>query len=98
MTVGSERAPVPTIQGYQDDKAQAEKDLLQKHEIAETQKQSAGQSAQGNATEKSEIMDRMAGPKGKPTDKVKNKAGERVVKDPTTGQMVVIKDAEFKGK
>ncbi|KZS93944.1 hypothetical protein SISNIDRAFT_474054 [Sistotremastrum niveocremeum HHB9708] len=92
----SERAPVPTIQGYQDDKAQAEKDLLQKHEIAETQKQSAGQSAQGNATEKSEIMDRMAGPKGKPTDKVKNKAGERVVKDPTTGQMVVIKDAEFK--
>ncbi len=39
----------------------------------------------------------MSGPKGKPTDKVKNRKGERTVKDPTTGLDVTIKDADFKG-
>ncbi|PBK93314.1 hypothetical protein ARMGADRAFT_1013004 [Armillaria gallica] len=39
----------------------------------------------------------MAGPKEKPTDKVKNRKGERTVKDPTTGLDVAIKDADFKG-
>lgn len=55
-----------------------------------------GGEKQVHKTEKEAMMDRMQGPKEKPTDKVKNKRGERTVKDPTTGQMVTIKDAEFK--
>lgn len=42
-------------------------------------------------------MNRMAGPKEKPTEKVKNRQGERTVKDPTTDMDVIIKDASFKG-
>lgn len=56
-----------------------------------------GKEKEAQKTEKQAVMDRMQGPKEKPTDKVKNKRGERTVKDPTTGQMVTIKDAEFKG-
>ncbi|ELU42216.1 hypothetical protein AG1IA_03752 [Rhizoctonia solani AG-1 IA] len=47
-------------------------------------------------SEKQAVMDRMQGPKEKPTDKVAKKRGTRTVKDPTTGQMVTIKDADFK--
>jgi hypothetical protein len=56
-----------------------------------------GQEKEAKKSEKQAVMDRMQGPKQKPTDAVKNKRGERTVKDPTTGQMVTIKDAEFKG-
>ncbi|KAG9114914.1 hypothetical protein FRC07_007586 [Ceratobasidium sp. 392] len=55
-----------------------------------------GQEKEAQKSEKQAVMDRMQGPKQKPTDAVKNKRGERTVKDPTTGQMVTIKDAEFK--
>jgi hypothetical protein len=57
-----------------------------------------GEEDQAKKSEKQAVMDRMQGPKEKPTDKIKKKRGERTVKDPTTGQMVTIKDAEFKGK
>ncbi|KAG9074664.1 hypothetical protein FS749_013752, partial [Ceratobasidium sp. UAMH 11750] len=55
-----------------------------------------GQEKEADKSEKQAVMDRMQGPKQKPTDAVKNRRGERTVKDPTTGQMVTIKDAEFK--
>ncbi|KAG8726881.1 hypothetical protein FRC11_014297, partial [Ceratobasidium sp. 423] len=47
-------------------------------------------------SEKQAVMDRMQGPKEKPTEKVAKKRGARTVKDPTTGEMVTIKDADFK--
>ncbi|THV04790.1 hypothetical protein K435DRAFT_714363 [Dendrothele bispora CBS 962.96] len=46
--------------------------------------------------EKEEMKKRMTAPKEKPTDKVKTHKGERLVNDPTTGQDVLIKDADFK--
>ncbi|QRV98489.1 C2 domain-containing protein [Ceratobasidium sp. AG-Ba] len=55
-----------------------------------------GEEKQAQMSEKEAMKERMQGPKEKPTDKVKHKRGERTVKDPTTGQMVTIKDAEFK--
>lgn len=56
-----------------------------------------GEEKQAQKSEKQAVMDRMQGPNQKPTDKVKNKRGQRTVKDPVTGQQVTIKDAEFKG-
>ncbi|CAE6349629.1 unnamed protein product [Rhizoctonia solani] len=55
-----------------------------------------GEEDEVKKTEKQAVMDRMQGPKEKPTDKVAKKRGTRTVKDPTTGQMVTIKDADFK--
>ncbi|KAF8726612.1 Protein kinase C conserved region 2 (CalB), partial [Rhizoctonia solani] len=55
-----------------------------------------GEEDQVKKSEKQAVMDRMQGPKEKPTDKVAKKRGTRTVKDPTTGQMVTIKDADFK--
>ncbi|KEP50963.1 hypothetical protein V565_070100 [Rhizoctonia solani 123E] len=55
-----------------------------------------GEEDEAKKSEKQAVMDRMQGPKEKPTDKVAKKRGSRTVKDPTTGQMVTIKDADFK--
>ncbi|KAG8695995.1 hypothetical protein FRC08_007433 [Ceratobasidium sp. 394] len=48
-----------------------------------------GQEKEADKSEKQAVMDRMQGPKQKPTDAVKNRRGERTVKDPTTGQMTI---------
>ncbi|KAK0211359.1 hypothetical protein DFS33DRAFT_1484278 [Desarmillaria ectypa] len=42
------------------------------------------------------MMNRMTGPKEKPMEKVKNRKGERTVKEPMTGLDVTIKNADFK--
>jgi hypothetical protein len=43
-------------------------------------------------------MQKMGNPNAKPTDQFKRRRGERVVDDPVTGQKVVIKDHNLKGK
>lgn len=48
--------------------------------------------------EKKDMMEKMQPDKTKPTDRVKKTKGQRVVDDPVTGEKVIIKDAEFKGK
>jgi len=99
----SERRPIPTIQGYE----QSRRDQLAADNAAanaqpstsDTTSNSKQTSASNDpATEKQELMNRMAGPKEKPTDKVKERQGNHVVKDPTTGEDITIKDAEFDGK
>lgn len=82
----SERHPVPTTRDYESRRVQEEED-----------EKAASTHAQENQQEKSEMMKKLAGPKEKPIEKVKQRKGERVVKDPTTGLDVVIKDAKFEG-
>ncbi|KAK0239435.1 hypothetical protein EDD85DRAFT_821894 [Armillaria nabsnona] len=91
----SERHPVPTIQAYSDEK-RAREDEPVSPPTSPTSKTNATSGSDQPANEKTEMMNRMAGPKEKPTDKVKNRKGERTVKDPTTGLDVTIKDADFK--
>lgn len=52
---------------------------------------------QSGAERKKELMERMQPPKGsRPTDAAQQK-GDRWVKDPVTGQDVLLKDPKFKG-
>lgn len=101
---------MPTIQGYEKSKRDLNARLAAQNDAQpqpSPQSNGAPASAVGGsketsasndpATEKQELMKRMAGPKEKPTDKVKNRQGEHTVRDPTSGQDVVIKDAEFDG-
>ncbi|KIJ49556.1 hypothetical protein M422DRAFT_225382 [Sphaerobolus stellatus SS14] len=86
----SEQNPVPTTQHYEAQQQAWDQESSsqngQAHDSEETRK---------NHQEKEDMMDKMAGPKEKPTDKVKRRKGERTVKDPTTGLDVTIKDAKF---
>ena len=106
----SERRPVPTIQKYEEGKEKQDReDEQQDAQLQDTPPETppkqrssleshSSTSTQPPMNEKAEMMNRMSGPKGKPTDKVKNRRGEHTVKDPTTGLDVIIKDASFKGK
>jgi hypothetical protein len=99
----SERNPVPTTQKYESEKQAREKaEEASQQNGSPKSPQPPGSPASPRNTqgkdEKSEMMNKMAGPKGKPTDKVKERKGERTVKDPTTGLDVVIRDANFKGE
>ncbi|KAF8578018.1 hypothetical protein K439DRAFT_1363416 [Ramaria rubella] len=101
----SERHKVPTTQRFQSEqqsRQQESKVSSPTHDVSPRPSQSSTQSSTNlrpsdNAKdEKSEMMNKLAGPKVKPTDKVKQRKGERTVKDPTTGLDVIIKDADFK--
>ncbi|KIY63684.1 hypothetical protein CYLTODRAFT_493697 [Cylindrobasidium torrendii FP15055 ss-10] len=106
----SERNPVPTIQTFE--KAQEQQAADEKAQQVNsppgspsTTRSSFGRDADTSAStsgssdpanEKAAMVAKMAGPKEKPTDRVKHRKGERTVKDPTTGLDTIIKDAEFK--
>lgn len=53
----------------------------------------------GAPTEKQRMMDQMNANQMKPTDRIKNAdKGERRVRDPVTGQAIIVKDADPKGE
>ncbi|KAK7462733.1 hypothetical protein VKT23_007320 [Stygiomarasmius scandens] len=107
----SEKRPVPTIQAFEQKQSEYEALSSQLNTPpsspsasfhSRTSSRSSGsvrfkkQPMSEGQKEKEEMKKRMTGPKEKPTDKVKTHKGERIVNDPTTGQDVVIKDADFK--
>jgi hypothetical protein len=95
----SERHPIPTTQKYQSEQRARQDEVPSEHEESAQPTPSSKAPSLNNTDEKSQLMNRIAGPKIKPTDKVKQrKSGlTRSVRDPTTGMNVIIKDAEFKG-
>ncbi|KAF8513153.1 hypothetical protein BU17DRAFT_77267 [Hysterangium stoloniferum] len=89
----SEHNPVPTTQRFESQhSAQTLDEQIDLGIKPKTQGDNSGK------YEKEQMMDKMAGAKQKPTEKVKQRMGERVVKDPVTGREVTIKDADFKGR
>ncbi|KAF5369071.1 hypothetical protein D9758_002979 [Tetrapyrgos nigripes] len=103
MDYYSENRPVPTIQAFE--KKQSEYAAQQLSTPPSSPSTSTIHSKNNSRedpdsgdgkNEKEALKQRMSGPKEKPTDKVKTTKGERIVSDPTTGQDVVIKDAQFK--
>ncbi|KAG8824735.1 hypothetical protein FRC17_009033 [Serendipita sp. 399] len=106
----SENNPVPTIQGYEEDKKRQEKQLEAEIERGDgVDNDQPTNDANGHVDddedkhltkgqkEKKDMMAKMNANKEKPTDTVKRRRGERVVDDPVTGEKVIIKDAQFKG-
>jgi len=94
----SEKNPVPTTQGYEAQQSAWDEAGSSSSSNGRPSQDGQSEETKKNQNEKSEMMEKMAGPKEKPTDKVKNRKGERTVKDPTTGLDVTIKDAKFAGK
>jgi hypothetical protein len=97
----SEHRPVPTTQKYQSEQQARENEpQSSKHRLSPHSPPGPSGPERPNAKgEKAEMMNKMADPKMKPTEKVKkSRAGSiRGVRDPTTGLDVDIKDADFRG-
>ena len=104
----SERNPVPTIQGFEKEQvnqAQTEQQLEQEilrqspgADVDSSVKEKQNDQQNAGLEEKKQLMEKMGNPKAKPTDQFKTRRGERVVDDPVTGQKVIIKDHNLKGK
>ncbi|KAG8954346.1 hypothetical protein FRC03_011485 [Tulasnella sp. 419] len=85
----SERNPVATIKKHQEKKGD--------DNVQVDRGEGSADPTKSGKQQKEEIMQRSQGRQQKPTDAVEQerKKGDRIVKDPTTGQMVLIKDAKF---
>ncbi|KAG8889954.1 hypothetical protein FRC00_014376, partial [Tulasnella sp. 408] len=85
----SERNKVPNVAKYKADR--------QKNDPAADAQKPGEDVPQSGKEEKEAIMKRSQGKQAKPTDEVEEqrKKGPRMVKDPVTGQMVLVKDAKL---
>ncbi|KAL7409629.1 hypothetical protein BDY24DRAFT_402483 [Mrakia frigida] len=95
----SDANPIPTVQRYVAERARNHKDDsandLSSGELEKHKEDQVAREEAEAGEDKDEVMKRMKPAQGKPTDQVKNKQGERTVKDPVTGLPVTIKDAEL---
>lgn len=89
----SEHKPVPTTQRYLHQ--MAEREELSKSSEVEGPSEPSSRKGNQPSGEKKEMIDKMAGPKEKPSNKVNRQRVEHVVKDPTTGATVTTRDADF---
>ncbi|KAK7679647.1 hypothetical protein QCA50_017359 [Cerrena zonata] len=87
----SERNPVPTIQNFKDECAANDAD----HDKSLPPTPAPHSGGDSKQDQKRELMERMQPPKGsKPTDAAKQK-GDKWVKDPVTGQQVLLKNPQM---